>query len=355
MITIIGRRLVIPDCDRVLGVAGDKNIPVKVKVSADTLNRYFDGKKYGDIAVILKLKHEKEAVELAPILCTHGDDGVYVGDVSLISTVEKGLVTCQALLIAPGSAAVDFNLNDAEGLWQSDEDYFYISDDIELKDYASGSDVYNVFQNLLGTIANKITDINKAKEDAESARNDAVSAKDNIDKKVSEFIAAYGEFDEQAAKATEHYNSRSNPHEVTAEQVGTYDKSYIDLYIESIFTELHDHKTNNGNPHRVTANQVGAYDMEHTYSREEVYNKSEINLMLEEHGGGGASVEVDELLDVNSNNPVANKVLYAKFASIDGKIGDIDTALDAILDIQANLTGMADVELPWEPDVGGDA
>ena len=32
------------------------------------------------------------------------------------------------------------------------------------------------------------------------------------------------------------------------------------------------------------------------------------------------------------------------------QIGDIDKALDAILDIQANLTGMADVELPGGED-----
>lgn len=343
MITIIGRKLVIPDCDRVLGVAGDKNIPIKVKVSADTLNRYFDGKKYGDLAVILKLKHEKESVVLAPILCTHGDDGVYVGDVSLISTVSKGLVTCQALLIAPGIAAEDFDLNDAEGLWQSDEDYFYISDDIELKDYASGSDVYTAFQNLLGTISSKITDINNARDDAVSAKDDAESAKKNIDNKVSEFTDAYGEFNKQAEKATEHFNSRSNPHEVTAEQIGSYDKAYIDLYFESVFTELRGHKTDDGNPHRVTANQVGAYDMEHTYSREEVYNKDEINLMLEEHGGGGAGVEVDELLDGNSNNPVANKVLYAKFASIDDKIGDIESAIDAIIELQESLLPKAEL------------
>ena len=346
MITIIGRRLVIPDCDRVLGVAGDKNIPIKVKVSADTLNRYFDGKKYGDIAVILKLKHEKESVVLAPILCTHGDDGVYVGDVSLISTVSKGLVTCQALLIAPGIAAEDFDLNDAEGLWQSDEDYFYISDDIELKDYASSSDVYTAFQNLLGTISKEITDINNARDDAVSARDIAVSATNDIDEKVSEFIKAYGEFNKQAGKATEHYNNRSNPHEVTAEQVGSYDKAYIDVFFESVFTELRGHKTNDGNPHRVTANQVGAYGIEETYSREEVYNKGEIGLMFEEHGDAG--VEVDELLDGTSSNPVANKVLYTKFASIDGKLGDIDTALDVILDIQANLTGIVDVELPGD-------
>lgn len=37
-------------------------------------------------------------------------------------------------------------------------------------------------------------------------------------------------------------------------------------------------------------------------------------------------------------------------SELESQIGDIDTALDVILDIQANLTGMADVELPGGED-----
>lgn len=148
-----------------------------------------------------------------------------------------------------------------------------------------------------------------AQAGAESAESNAEGAEGRINETVKSFNEAYGDFSLQAEKAKEHYDSRSNPH-------------------------------------RVTAKQVGAYGIEETYSRKEVYNKGEIGLMFEKHGDAG--VEVDELLDGTSSNPVANKVLYTKFASIDGKLGDIDTALDVILDIQANLTGIVDVELPGD-------
>lgn len=56
------------------------------------------------------------------------------------------------------------------------------------------------------------------------------------------------------------------------------------------------------------------------------------------------SIDIDKELNASSDNAVAN-------SAVANAIGDIDKALDAILDIQANLTGMADVELPGGEDV----
>lgn len=53
------------------------------------------------------------------------------------------------------------------------------------------------------------------------------------------------------------------------------------------------------------------------------------------------SIDIDKELNASSDNAVAN-------SAVANAIGDIDKALDAILDIQANLTGMADVELPGD-------
>lgn len=42
------------------------------------------------------------------------------------------------------------------------------------------------------------------------------------------------------------------------------------------------------------------------------------------------------------------------FATVE-QVGDIDAALDAINNLQNSFTGEVDVELPWDPDAGGDA
>ena len=61
---------------------------------------------------------------------------------------------------------------------------------------------------------------------------------------------------------TEDYN---NPHEVTAEQIGTYTKSEIDAKVSVdnvqsyVVEQVQKHSLQNNNPHCVTANQVGAY------------------------------------------------------------------------------------------------
>lgn len=63
-----------------------------------------------------------------------------------------------------------------------------------------------------------------------------------------------------------HKKNTDNPHKVTVEQVGTYDKNSIDEKDSSISTNLtakiDEHKENQSNPHKVTAEQVGAYTKE---------------------------------------------------------------------------------------------
>lgn len=246
MITIIGRRLIIPDCDRILGVVGDKNTPVKIKLSENTLESYLPGANgFGDVAIILKLEHETATVTVPPILCVHDKEGVYVGDLSILSSVKSGLVSAQAMIVLPGSATDDTALDDAESIWQSDEDYFYIADDIELKSFSNSSDTYKDFQNLLAAVGNKVIAAESAKnaaetakEAAETAESNAEGAEERINETVTSFNEAYGDFSLQAEKAKEHYDSRSNPHEVTAEQVGAYTKEEVDDKFKNIDVDV---------------------------------------------------------------------------------------------------------------------
>src|SRR5690606_16912250 len=63
---------------------------------------------------------------------------------------------------------------------------------------------------------------------------------------------------------TEHINDTNNPHNVTTEQINTYEKQVIDNKVKTVQDDLDNHKNNKNNPHGTTADQVGAYTKEET-------------------------------------------------------------------------------------------
>lgn len=75
------------------------------------------------------------------------------------------------------------------------------------------------------------------------------------------------------------------------------------------------HEGNENNPHKVTASQIGAY------------TKEEVDKKL---GNIDVSIDIDKELNASSDNAVAN-------SAVANAIGDIDAALDAILEIQEEL------------------
>lgn len=93
--------------------------------------------------------------------------------------------------------------------------------------------------------------IDSAISDAETRQNDARA------QAVSAQTDALQDAEtRQSAALTEHTGSKSNPHAVTAEQVGAYTKAQADTAISAAATAHSGLKTN---PHGVTAAQVGAY------------------------------------------------------------------------------------------------
>lgn len=66
------------------------------------------------------------------------------------------------------------------------------------------------------------------------------------------------EFQELLSRLNSHIEATSNPHEVTAEQVGAYTKAKIDELLQTRDTNLSDHEKDFNNPHEVTAAQAGA-------------------------------------------------------------------------------------------------
>lgn len=72
---------------------------------------------------------------------------------------------------------------------------------------------------------------------------------------------------------TDHIASRTNPHNVNAEQVNTYNKATIDSKVSQTQANLNNHINNKTNPHAVTASQVGAMPNGTAYTKAEVNAK----------------------------------------------------------------------------------
>ena len=78
--------------------------------------------------------------------------------------------------------------------------------------------------------------------------------------------AIFDDFQKRLDEVYPHIDDKTNPHGVTAAQVGAYSKD--ETYNKD---EVDTHTNNKDNPHGVTAAQAGAY------SKDETYNKDEIN------------------------------------------------------------------------------
>ena len=361
MITIIGRRLIIPDCDRVLGVTEDANTKIKIKLSSDTVERYFpDSANTDNVGITLVMEYE-DGTEFSSVAFTKSNNGVHEGYVNLVGVTKVGLLNARALLTYSEETKDGDTVSTVTTSMQTEEDYFYISEDIEAGDINKNGSALTAWSQTLEDIKKETKNLDTAVTTATNAASSASGSADNASKSESdaEKWAIYAEGyksealmakseaesakdtavsakDEAAGlvgKYSKHLPDYNNPHMVTAEQVGAYSKYEVDLKVgsvgmlaNSVDSRLNNHENNHQNPHDVTAEQVGAY------------TKEEVDKMLENID---VSIDIDKELNASSDNAVANKVLYGKFASIDGEIGDIDTALDKIIDIAESLAPTA--------------
>lgn len=79
-------------------------------------------------------------------------------------------------------------------------------------------------------------------------------------------------------KVDSHVNNKSNPHAVTASQVGAYSKDESDQKLAAQKQAIDSHVNNKANPHAVTASQVGAY------SKQEIDTKLSKAVMADDSG-----------------------------------------------------------------------
>ena len=156
------------------------------------------------------------------------------------------------------------------------------------------SNPHNVTASQVGAYTKSETDnlINNAKSSITTSSIGTYS-KSEIDTKDTNTLSSAKSYADGKATSVQnnlnsHTNNRSNPHGVTASQVGTYTKqeidskdsstlssakSYADTKANTVQNNLNAHTGNRSNPHGVTASQVGAYSKSETYSRNEIDTK----------------------------------------------------------------------------------
>lgn len=114
---------------------------------------------------------------------------------------------------------------------------------------------------------------------------------------------------------TEHKNDKSNPHEVTAQQIGAVTQEELQEALDSIVipeggdsTALNEHIADKNNPHEVTAEQIGAATQD---GLDEVYEYVDDNfthwaffddlesrvIELEENDGGVSAEDIEIIND----------------------------------------------------------
>lgn len=128
-----------------------------------------------------------------------------------------------------------------------------------------------------------------------------------------------------------HTSNKSNPHSVTASQVGAYTKTETDINIDNassaILSSLITHTNNKSNPHSVTASQIG------TYTTTQIDNKISAN---------SAVTHI-----ANKSNPhavTAEQVDTYNKATIDEKLSRVAVDEEAVTNILQQLisSGTAD-------------
>lgn len=297
MITIIGRRLIIPDCDRVLGVTEDANTKIKIKLSSDTVERYFpDSANTDNVGITLVMKYE-DGTEFSSVAFTKSDDGVHEGYVNLVGVTKVGLLNARALLTYSEETKDGDTVSTVTTSMQTESDYFYLSEDIEAGDINKNGSTLTAWSQTLEDIKEETKNLDTA---VTTATNAALSASNSAETAVSSALdasfsagnaatsetnamgyasaaesaknAAVSAKDEAAGlvgKYSKHLPDYNNPHKVTAEQVGAYTEKEVDLkvgsvgmLVNSVDFRLNNHEINHQNPHEVTAKQVGAYTKE---------------------------------------------------------------------------------------------
>ena len=244
MIKVIGKRLLISQCDRNIGVEGDNNthrlyVSFSEKFLTDT---FADG--YGVVAKVASKKSEK-AVSY-PMM----------RDVSLSSDADSVwfLDLTKYILDQPGELLIQLevtkDLDDGSGYlrWNSEVASLFVGASLESEDFSNDEAQLSAFEEVLSEIAaigaETADNAKAASEHAESAQVASAEAEQaliEVNQKYDEFMGLTGGFEAFVEAANAHYDNKNNPHEVTAEQLNVYTKEAADKKFNEKADTSHTH------------------------------------------------------------------------------------------------------------------
>ena len=244
MIKVIGKRLLISQCDRNIGVEGDNNthrlcVSFSEKFLTDT---FADG--YGVVAKVASKKSEK-AVSY-PMM----------RDVSLSSDADSVwfLDLTKYILDQPGELLIQLevtkDLADGSGYlrWNSEVASLFVGASLESEDFSNDEAQLSAFEEVLSEIAaigaETADNAKSASEHAESAQVASAEAEQaliEVNQKYDEFMGLTGGFEAFVEAANAHYDNKNNPHEVTAEQLNVYTKEAADKKFNEKADTSHTH------------------------------------------------------------------------------------------------------------------
>lgn len=160
-----------------------------------------------------------------------------------------------------GIITVQLRAFDTEGkhIWHSEKMDFIAGTSVKATEEASSEATLMEFEQIEMRVDKALADVDAAKGDITDKYNEIVQLGDAY----QEAMENVGTLEQETAA---HYADKDNPHEVTAEQVGTYKKAEIDAKTAPFEEHLKDFS----NPHLVTSEQIG------TYSKAEIDAQAEV-------------------------------------------------------------------------------
>ena len=326
MITIIGRRLIIPDCDRVLGTNDEANTRIKLKLSEDTVEKYFpEGVTSKDVNVTLVMETESGA-SFPSIAFVWVKDGVHEGYVNLVNKSYTGIVKARALLTYGKGDAITVSM-------QTEEDFFLVTDDIDGSGVNAGGSEYTAWNALLTDIkaeTSKITATEKSLEETVTAVSGyALSAEEsakNANNAYQDSKELKDSLEGTLTMASESAKNASN-----AENGATAARNAAKTYSETAMG------------HSASAQYYSEEALK--YSKNAEAFKEEAEGAVTDAEGIKAQVETLKADVIKESENVAKRVteaVSAKDATL-RVVGDIDKAIDAILALQDELLPKAEL------------
>lgn len=356
MITIIGRRLVIPDCDRVLGASGDSGTKIRVRLSEETVKRYFpDGATVDNVGITLVMEYKNGGSAFPSVALTYAKEGVHEGYVTIADSRASGLLVARALLTyAHGEGNVAM---------QTEEDYFLVSDDIDASDVTDTGNTYTAWNKVLGDIKSASSSATTSATNAKDSETTALGYATQANESANMANSAAGmaiDSTERAETSAATAKGHADKAEADKNEVNAAKKEIDKLYRDEISpavagvhfsTEMANNAAESAKGHAEDAklSKVKAEEFASS-AKTSADTASSYSKSAKTYKTEAETARTQAVVYANQASGYADiaKDAAERATAVLMNIGDIDKALDVILDIQANLTGIVDVELPGD-------